>query len=390
MDVEFGRSARTLWSLADDAVFLNHGSYGACPLVVQQEQERLRREMEAQPDDFFYTRIVPKDVPTPLRAVADALGALVGAPGDSLALVENATVGVQAVLQSFDLAAGDEILLTDHQYNAVRLAVEGRCRETGATIRIARIPLPTTAEDVRARILEAVTPRVKLAIIDPISSATALVLPIKDIVADLHERGVRVLVDGAHAIGQVPLDITDVGADWYVTNAHKWLFAPKGSALLHAARPVAAMTRPPITSHYIAMGFPRSFDYLGTRDYSAWLTIPTAMRFFRGLGPEALRGYNSRLLAFGSGQMTELGAQPVGPTDMCAAMRSFILPQRRAVSDADVLDLKRGLWDEARIQVNTGAVGGALLIRISAQAYVDEADFTVLAEHLNRSGWPGR
>src|SRR6202012_4430300 len=131
---------------------------------------------------------------------------------------------------------------------------------------------------------------------------------------------------------------------------------------------VAAMTRPPITSHYVGLGFPRSFDYLGTRDYSAWLTIPTAMRFFAGLGPEALWCYNSRLLTFGSERMIALGARPVGPIDMCAAMRAFILPQRRAANDADVLALKRTLWDEARIQINTGAVAGALLIRISAQA----------------------
>lgn len=201
MDIEFGRSARGLWSLASDATFLNHGSYGACPRVVQAEQDRFRREMEAEPDDFVRRNIVPTGDGTPLRAVAARLGGLVGAPANRVALVENATVAIQSVLQSIDLDRGDEILITSHQYNAVRLQVEARCRETGAVPRIVQIPLPTTADEALGRIREAAEPRVKLAIIDHITSATALVLPIVEIVAALRERGVRVLVDGAHAIG---------------------------------------------------------------------------------------------------------------------------------------------------------------------------------------------
>ncbi|HEY3888088.1 MAG TPA: aminotransferase class V-fold PLP-dependent enzyme [Caulobacteraceae bacterium] len=390
MEVEFGRLARGLWSLAPDATFLNHGSYGACPRVVQAEQDRFRREMEAEPDDFVRRNIVPTSDGTPLRAVAARLGGLVGAPADRVALVENATVGIQSILQSVDLDRGDEILITSHQYNAVRLQVEARCRETGAVPRVVQIPLPTTADEALGRIGEAAGPRVKLAIIDHITSATALVLPIAEIVADLRQRGVRVLVDGAHAIGQIPLDVGDIGADWYVTNAHKWLFAPKGSALLHAADHVAAMTRPCVTSHFVEMGFPKSFDYLGTRDYSGWLAIPEAVRFHEQLGPERLRRYNAGLVAFASQHLLALGAQPVGPIGMCASMRAFVLPQRRAALDDDALALKQTLWDEARIQVNAAVLDSSLLIRVSGQAYVEEKDFVQLSTKLDRRGWPGR
>jgi isopenicillin-N epimerase len=390
MDIEFGRSARGLWSLASDATFLNHGSYGACPRVVQAEQDRFRREMEAEPDDFVRRNIVPTGDGTPLRAVAARLGGLVGAPANRVALVENATVAIQSVLQSIDLDRGDEILITSHQYNAVRLQVEARCRETGAVPRIVQIPLPTTADEALGRIREGAEPRVKLAIIDHITSATALVLPIVEIVAALRERGVRVLVDGAHAIGQVPLDLGEIGADWYVTNAHKWLFAPKGSALLHAAAGVVAMTRPCVTSHFIEMGFPKSFDYLGTRDYSGWLAISEAVRFYEQLGPDRLRRYNAGLIAFASRQLLALGAEPVGPIGMCASMRAFMLPQRREALDSDALQLKQTLWDEARIQVNSAVLDGSLIIRVSGQAYVEEEDFARLSANLDHRGWPGR
>jgi isopenicillin-N epimerase len=390
MEVEFGRSARRLWSLREDAIFLNHGSYGACPRVVQREQERIRGEMEYQPDEFVYANIVPKDVPTPLRAIAGQIGGFVGVSGDNVALVENATVGIQSVLNALALNPGDEILITDHQYNAVRLAVEARCRQAGAVPRVAHIPLPATADEVRGRLREAAGPKVKLAVIDHITSATALTFPIADIIADLQGRGVRVLVDGAHAIGQIPLDIAGLGADWYVTNMHKWLFAPKGSAMLYASERTQAITRPAITSHYIEMGFPKSFDYVGTRDYSAWLTLPTAISFFEQLGRERLWRHNARLVAMASDQLIGLGAQPTGPLDMCAAMRAFILPQDRPARAEDALDLKWSLWKEGAIQVNAAVLAGSLIIRISAQAYVDETDLLALSAHLERHGWPGR
>jgi isopenicillin-N epimerase len=390
MDVEFGRSARKLWSLREDAVFLNHGSYGACPLVVQREQDRIRGEMELAPDEFFYANIVPKEGPTPLRVIAGQIGHFVGVGAENVALVENATLGVQSVLNSFALNPGDEILITNHQYNAVRLAVEARCREAGAIPRIVHLPLPASADEVLGRIREAANPQVKLAIVDHITSATALTFPIADLIADLRDRGVRVLVDGAHAIGQIPLDVAQLDADWYVTNMHKWLFAPKGSAMLYASDRTREMTRPPITSHFIEMGFPRSFDYLGTRDYSAWLALPAAIAFFEQLGRERLWRHNARLVAVASERLIALGAQPTGPLEMCAAMRAFILPQHREARTEDALALKRSLWEEGAIQVNSAVLAGSLIIRISAQAYVDEADLLGLSAHLERRGWPGR
>jgi isopenicillin-N epimerase len=209
-------------------------------------------------------------------------------------------------------------------------------------------------------------------------------------VPELRARGIRVLVDGAHALGQKPLDLRALGADWYVANAHKWLYAPKGSALLYASRDAARLTRPLVTSHFVDKGFPRAFDYIGTRDYTAWLALPAALGFFRELGIERVWEHESRLVRAGSDLLAGVGARAVGPLEMSAAMRAFILPQRRAAEPDDAFALRADLWDSERIQIRAGVLSGSLLLRVSAQAYVGEEDFARLADALARSGWPGR
>ncbi|MBY0509346.1 MAG: aminotransferase class V-fold PLP-dependent enzyme [Rhodospirillaceae bacterium] len=390
MAPSFGRAIRSLWGLKEDATFLNHGSFGACPFEVLAAQERLRREMESQPDLFFRERIIPREKDTELRAVAAALGAFVHAKGDNIAVTESASAGTQAVLRSVKLKPGDRILVTHHGYNAVRLMVEARCAETGATPLVVHIPVPTTAAEVVTRITAALTPDVKLAIIDHITSPTALVLPVERIIPALRKNGTRVLIDGAHSIGQIPLDITALQPDWYVTNAHKWLFAPKGSAFLYAAPDVAPLTQPHIVSHFVEMGFPKSFDYMGTRDNTAWLAIPAAIKFFQGLGPDAVWAYQRTLIAACRDAMRGLGAESTGPVEMFAAMGCFMLPQRRAAEVDDRFILMRDLWDHDRIQTAANVLDGKLLLRISAQVYNDANDIKRLVTALDRLGWPGR
>ena len=386
----FGRAIRALWGLNQDAILLNHGSFGACPLEVLKVQESLRRDMEFQPDVFFREHIMPRAGETPLRAVAAQLASFVNAKPDDIALVENASAGTQAVLRSVKLAPGDRIMVTSHGYNAVRLMVEAKCAESGATPLVVHIPIPTTADDVVTRIQNALTPAVKLAIIDHITSPTALVLPLDRIIPALRKNGTRVFIDGAHAIGQIPIDLAALQPDWYVSNAHKWLFAPKGSAFLYAPPDVAALTQPNVVSHFVEMGFPRSFDYTGTRDNTSWLAIPAALKFFRDLGPEAVWTYERALIAACSTQMEALRANPAGPIGMCAAMRSFILPQHRPAQPDDRITLMQDLWDRERIQVAANVLEEKLLLRVSAQVYVDEDDMLRLASALHRIGWPGR
>lgn len=385
-----GRWTRPLWMLREDGTFLNHGSYGANPRVVQEEHNRLRVQMEQHPDAFI-ARIQPiAGSERALRKVAGTLAAFTGTSGERIALVENTTTGVQAVLNSLPFGPGDEILITDHQYNAVRLAVEARCRDTGASPRVVRIPLPTSADEILARVLDAARAPVKLAILDHLSSSTALLFPVEQLVPELRRRGIPVFIDGAHAIGQVPLALDALQADWYITNMHKWAYAPRGSAMLYASRGAAPLTRPVLTSHYIEMGFPHSFDYVGTRDYSAWLAVPRALAFLQELGIERLRDHNMRIVRTGSAALLAAGAVEIAPLAMSAAMRAFHLPQCRPATDADALAVIRDLWEQERIQIRCARLGGMLLLRFCAQAYVDDSDVQRLGEALQRRGWPAR
>jgi isopenicillin-N epimerase len=246
-----------------------------------------------------------------------------------------------------------------------------------------------TANDVVERIADAAGPRTRLAIIDHISSPTATVFPVAEITRALKAKGVRVLIDGAHAVGQLDLDLPAIGADWYTANCHKWLYAPKGSAFLYAAAE-APQPLPLSVSHWYDLGFPRAFDYVGTRDVSGFLSVPAAIDFLSEFGATEVRAYLTQLSREGAEVMRALDVTPVAPDAMFAAMRAYILPQRRPADPDDALGLMKTLWDKHRIQVASNVFQGHLLLRLSAQIYVERADYERLASILEREGWPSR
>jgi isopenicillin-N epimerase len=385
--LDLGRPARALFRLREDGSFLNHGSYGACPRAVQAAQDALRAEFESHPDAFM-ARLKPDGEHQGIRAAAAGIAALVGSTAEQMAFVENATSGVQTALNAMPLRAGDEVLATDHQYNAVRLAIEARCAQTGAVPRVVALPLPTAPAEILQRVLDATGPRTRLAVLDHLTSPSALLLPVEQLTAELRRRGIRVLVDGAHAVGQLPLDLPALGADWYVSNGHKWLYTPRGTAFLHVAAEAANFTRPLQTSHYIESGFPTAFDYIGTRDYTAWLAVPAALQFVRALGSERLHAHNAHLIDVGSEAVAGAGALPVAPRDASVWMRAFILPQHRAATNEDAAHVIRTLWERERIQIRCAVVAGRLLLRFCAQAYVAAEEMQRLGEALRRHGWP--
>lgn len=389
--LKLGATARDLWALAPDAVHLNHGSYGACPKIVQHAQDHIRRRIEAAPDQYFAARVMPDSGESDVRKAAATLAQFIGCGADRVAMVENATVGIEAVLRSIPLRRGDLVLITDHQYAAVRLAVQRRCRETGARPLVIRLPIPLKHGQVHDRIEAAVRrERPALAILDHITSPTAITLPLRSLVYLLRDYGVPVLADGAHAIGQVALDLPSIRPDWYVANAHKWLYAPRGTAVLYAAPRAACVPQPLVTSHYVRRGFPAAFDYLGTRDYSAWAAAPAALQFWKRMAAAGLDAHCGTIIEEGSTMLERIGLEPVAPLIHSAFMRSFILPQREAARPEDAAALKRQLWEDARIQVYARVHDDKLLLRISAQAYVELDDIAALAHELERRGWPGR
>ncbi|MFO1186159.1 MAG: aminotransferase class V-fold PLP-dependent enzyme [Alphaproteobacteria bacterium] len=345
--------------------------------------------MERAPDQFFRRRVVPGGGDSYVRAAARVLAPLVGTTAERLAFTDNATTGVGAVLAAQKLQAGDEILLTDHAYNAVRLAIEAACARTGAVARAVHIPIPLGEDDTAVRILAGAGPRTKLAILDHISSPTALVFPVAEIVRGLRARGVRVLIDGAHGLGQVPLALDELGADYYTSNAHKWFYAPKGTAFLYARPEASDGLLPLAISHFNHFGFPQAFDYVGTRDVTGWLALRAAAAFVARHGAEAIMAHNNALGLASVKPMRALGAIPVGPDEMAGAMRAFILPQRRPATADDARELMLGaLWERHRIQVSASLFQARLLLRVSAQIYADAGDIARLCDVLSREGWP--
>ncbi len=258
---KFGRHLRPLWHLDADGIFLNHGSFGACPIEVLAAQSRWRETMERQPDRFFRHAVSPLNPTNMLRQAADRLAGFMGTAGSRVAFVPNPTEAVNTVLSALTLKSGDEILVLDCVYNAVRLGVEEKCRRSGARMVTVSLPLPLQANDVVGRIADAAGPNTRLAIVDHIASATAIVFPVAEIVKALQARGVKVLIDGAHALGQLDLDLEAIGADWYTATAHKWFYSPKGSAFLWARNPDDVRLRPLSVSHYYDDPFPLCFDY---------------------------------------------------------------------------------------------------------------------------------
>jgi isopenicillin-N epimerase len=326
--------ARDAWGLDPDVAFLNHGSFGATPQRVLDVQRSLQDRMEREPMDFFL-----RDLVDLLEAARARVAAFVHADDAGLVFVPNATHAVNAVFGSIALEPGDELLITDHGYNACTNTLLHTAERAGARVVRARIPFPSAGpEEARGAIAAAVTDRTRWALIDHITSPTALVLPIRDIVADLRGRGVRVMVDGAHAPGMVELDVSAVGADAYTGNLHKWPAAPKGAAFLHVVPDLRGVVRPWAISHGARMDgvsvprFRREFDWTGTHDPTAWLAAPAALDLLPTLlegGWPAIRRRNRALaLEARASLCSRLGVAPPCPDSMIGWMATIPLTPR--------------------------------------------------------------
>jgi isopenicillin-N epimerase len=373
---QYGKALRREWMLDPDYNTVNHGSFGATPRRVLAAQTEWRDRLERQPSHFMR-----KVLPGALRQAAARLAAFVGGDGANLAFVENATVGCNAVLRSRRLAPGDEIVMLSHVYGAVGNTVRYVCDISGAKPVEVELPFPrVSADDVVARLAAALTPRTRLAVLDHITSKSALVLPIARMIEACHARGVPVLVDGAHAPGQVDVDVTALDADWYVGNCHKWLMAPKGCGFLYA-RPDRQDGLHPVTiSHGYGRGFLAEFDWTGTWDPSAYLAVVAALDFHEFLGGPALRARNAALAAEGAAMVAgRLGTETGAGNELAGAMALVRVPMPGAPTEDRALEFRERMLD-AGSDVPIHANAGAIWMRLSAQAYNELDDFRELAD----------
>lgn len=388
--VRFGRDMLEHWVLDPEVVYLNHGTVGAPPRRVLEAQQRIRDEMERQPSRFLLRELSAIGVgssppPKPrMRAAADSVAEFLGARGDDLVFVDNATTGVNAVLRSLDLRAGDEILLLEGCYGAVLNTARYVARERGGSVRTVTLPdpLPDPGE-IPDVIAAAVGPKTRVAVVDHIMSESALLLPLAEIARTCQARGVAVLADGAHAPGAIALDIPSLGVDWYVGNLHKWAHAPHTSGILWAAPERQPGLHPVVISWGLDEGFTTEFDLVGTRDPSAHLAAPEGIAFIRDLGVEETRAY-THALAWESARLlsARLGT-PIGKDERwVGAMVTVPLPERAGGTREDAGRLRDALLFEDGIEVQLHAARDRLWVRVCAQVYNEIRDVERLADAL--------
>ncbi|MEP6914556.1 MAG: aminotransferase class V-fold PLP-dependent enzyme [Acidobacteriota bacterium] len=388
----FGRDNLTEWPLDPALTYLNHGTVGVTPRRILAIQQGIRDEIERQPSRFLLrelTRIVvgqPRPETPRLREAAEIVAAFLGARGDDLVFVDNATTGANAVLRSFPLMIGDEILVTDLGYGGVTQAAIHAARERGATVRSIAMPYPVgSGGDLVDACVAAIGPHTRLAILDHITSESALVFPLAEIAAQFRARGVAVLADGAHAPGAIALDITALGVDWYVANLHKWMWVPRSSGILWASPERQHGLHPVVISWGLDQGFTTEFDSPGTRDPSAHLSAPHAVALMQQLGVDAVHAYNHRLAWDGAQRLADrFGSRFDTPRSMIGTMATVPLPEPLGSTRADAAALRDRLLFEDGIEVAVHASRDRLHARICGQIYNDMGDIERLADAVGR------
>lgn len=371
-----------LWLLDPATTHLNHGSYGAVPRPVLDAQRRAAEAIERSPERFYRTDLEPA-----IDAVRRRTAEFLGVDQGGLVLVQNATEAVQVALNGVRLAPGAEVVYTDHAYPWVKAAVARACAERGAVPRCVELPVTaglTSAEfttALLAALAGALTERSALLVIDQITSASALRLPVEAVCAEFGG-AVPVLVDGAHAPGLLDAPVPAGAAFWY-GNLHKWAFAARTAAALVVAPEWRDRVQPLVASAGAARGYPGSFSYLGTQDPTAYLALPAALDFpseHLGLTFAALACRNADVLALGLAQLAgRLGLRPPPATDLPLAT----VPLGWDGGDAEAWELGDRLRERG-VEVAAVTMGGRLHLRLSVQAYVGLEAFDVLATELAR------
>ena len=383
------------WSLDQAVTFLNHGSYGACPLPVLEAQQRSRSQLERQP-----LRFLMRDYEELLDAARSQLAAFVGAQADELVFVPNATTGVNSVLRSLLFTSDDELLTTNQEYNACRNALDFIANRTGAKVVVATVPFPLNSPNqVVEAVMERVSPRTRLALLDHVTSKTGLIFPLQQLVNKLAAQGVDTLVDGAHALGMVPLNLPELGATYYASNCHKWLCAPKGAGFLYVRREKQSAIRPLTISHGAnskrtdKSRFQLEFDWTGTDDPTAYLCVPEAIRFLGSLLPggwcELMKQNRAKALLARQLLCEALGVSPPCPDEMIGSMAVVPLPDKLSLYEQGRQPrewpvLQDILFERFNIEVPVipWTEPYQQMVRVSAQLYNTPQQYEYLAEAL--------
>jgi isopenicillin-N epimerase len=369
-----------LWRLRPDTIYLNHGSFGPPPIAVQEARLAWQQRLDEQPMDFFVRQLEPA-----WFAVRDRLAKFLGTSGDHLIFVDNATVGMNIVADSFPLKPGDEVLLTNHEYGAVERIWDRACAAAGAIRKTVLLPLPfTTVEETIETVLAAASERTRLIVVSHITSPTAVTLPVKEICSAARDRGIATCIDGPHALVQEDVALDEIGCDFYAASCHKWLSAPFGTGFLYAAPQWQQQIRPQSLSWgRLPPTKPASwsdeFIWSGTRDYAATLAIPAAIDFIAEIAVSVFREHAHRLARYARQQLIELtGFAPIMPDDpawYCSMAHVPLPPGSRQ-------PLQDQLWQQFHIEVPIVEWNGGRYVRVSCHLYNDAAQIDELFRAL--------
>ncbi|MEO6570653.1 MAG: aminotransferase class V-fold PLP-dependent enzyme, partial [Ilumatobacteraceae bacterium] len=392
-DVEFGRHLRERWLIDPDVTYLNHGTVGAPPKAVIERQREIGDEIERHPARFMLRELVHHDGSTAeraprLRTAAAAVAPFVGiAGGDDLLFVENITTGANAVLRSFPFRPDDEIVVTSLGYGGVTNVARYVADDRGCRFRTIALPGPgATPAEMVAAVGAGVSDATRVLVIDHVTATTALVLPVAEIARTCHERGIAVLVDGAHVPGNIALDVESLGVDWYVANLHKWAWTPRSLGFLWVAPQHRSVLHPAVISWGLGQGLTAEFDLLGTRDPTAALTAPFALDLLRSYGADRVMRYNHDLAWWAAGHLSAQWDTVFDtPESMIGSMVAVRLPARLGSDDAAAGRVQHAL-DAIGIEVPVHAAAGHLTMRVSAQVYCDRSDIERLADAVSTLG----
>lgn len=373
--------------LDPEEVFLNHGSYGACPRPVFEAYQAWQLQLERQPVKFLDPE---RGYFTWMAEARAALAAEIGAAAADVVGFPNATHALNAVIRSLPLGPGDEILTTDHEYAALEKTWDFVAARTGARIVVAEVPLPLTrAEEYTAALAGAMTERTRVLFLSHITSPTALYFPIEEIVAEARRRGIWSVIDGAHTPGHVPLDLDALGADFYAGNCHKWLMSPKGAGFLHARAEHQPMIEPLVISHgwlpdrtapgpFGGTAFTDSNEMQGTRDPAAWLSLTALMAWRKENDWWSVSADCAALARETADRLARrTGLAPLSSPE-------FSAPQMVAmpVPQCDPMWLKAALYDEYRIEIPVHDWKSHTIVRLSVQGYNTREEMDVLLDAL--------
>ncbi len=370
---------RALFLLDPEVVFLNHGSFGACPRPVFAAYQHWQLELERQPVAFMQSRLNEL-----LQTTRQKLGTYLNADAEELVLVTNVSMGLNIVARSLDLQPGDEVLSTDHEYGTLDRTWELVCKRRDATYIRRPIALPiTSSEEIVDAVWSGVTERTRVLYCSHITSPTALIFPVGELVQKAREAGITTIIDGAHAAGQIPLDLSALGADFYSANCHKWMMSPKGAGFLHARKEMHDLLDPLVggKAGNITSGsrLIAEHQYQGTRDSAAFIAVSNAIDFMAEHNWPQVRQQCHELARYARDQVSALTGLPaVVPDSPQFFAQMAILP----IPPCDAAALKRRLLDEHSIELPITGYGEQRFLRISVQGYTARADIDALVAAL--------